>query len=612
MFPPDPTVPLAFPLERASNPIVVLYLLSFVLGVGLAVLVSLRGSNSTIRLFAGWSVVNAFWGLCYGLLLISTSLTTMRFLQHVVVLLAFLDAGVFFLFALSFTNYGSGASGVAWFRRAAGGYMVVSGLVVVTSPPHDLLLREFRVIAVVGASAVRSTNGPLFIVLSVVGWGLAFTGVVLLWWYAIDSDRLYRNQAITLAIAVLLPLVASIPDGLGLIPISTTPLVYVLSTAIIGASVFRYQFSEAIPLSRKDILDELEVGIVVVDSEREILELNPRAERILRTWGTGNPCRGASLTSFLPSDSEPLDLSQLESGTDLTADHDEKPRWYRLRSTPYRTPVEDGYIVTLTDVTNERLRQDQLERQNEHLDQFAGVVSHDLRNPLNVLMGNLKLLEADIEDGGGPEQTTTVDPSRVHSMAAAAERMDDIIDDALAFGRQGKAVTETEPVSLAAVATEAWSAVETGDATLTVEADTTIRADRARLLRILENLFRNSVEHRSAGDQGTSGDPGGGGSGELQPGPDGPSPVVTVGPLDGEGGFYVEDDGPGIPPEQCERVFERGYTTAAEGTGFGLAIVENVARAHGWTVSVTDAETGGARFEFTGVERASERPIPSG
>jgi Signal transduction histidine kinase len=69
-------------------------------------------------------------------------------------------------------------------------------------------------------------------------------------------------------------------------------------------------------------------------------------------------------------------------------------------------------------------------------------------------------------------------------------------------------------------------------------------------------------------------------------------------------GFYLADDGPGIPEEDRDRVLDRGYSTTADGTGLGLAIVATVAEAHGWTVSVTDSIGGGARFEFTGVETA--------
>lgn len=93
---------------------------------------------------------------------------------------------------------------------------------------------------------------------------------------------------------------------------------------------------------------------------------------------------------------------------------------------------------------------------------------------------------------------------------------------------------------------------------------------------MLENLFSNAVTHAGA------------------------DVAVTVGALDG--GFYVADDGPGIPEDVRGTVFEAGHSTEEDGTGFGLAIVEAIADAHDWTVSLAESKAGGARFEFTGVD----------
>jgi signal transduction histidine kinase len=64
----------------------------------------------------------------------------------------------------------------------------------------------------------------------------------------------------------------------------------------------------------------------------------------------------------------------------------------------------------------------------------------------------------------------------------------------------------------------------------------------------------------------------------------------------------VGDDGPGIAPDEADRIFESGYTTSDEGTGWGLAIVDSIAEAHDWTVTVTRSEAGGARFEIRDAE----------
>ncbi|GAB7014196.1 sensor histidine kinase [Halolamina salina] len=234
----------------------------------------------------------------------------------------------------------------------------------------------------------------------------------------------------------------------------------------------------------------------------------------------------------------------------------------------------------------ERLRQ-----QNEKLDRFASIVSHDLRNPLNVVSGSLELAKE------------TGDAEHFDRAESGVARMETLIDDMLALARAGDAIDDTEPVELASVARESWSGVDTGTATLTIATESTILADRDRLRQLLENLFRNAIEHSSTDSrQGENG-----GSADETPTPttDGGSLTVTVGDVTEDGhvvGFYVADDGVGIDADSREDVFESGFTTSEDGTGFGLAIVGEITDAHGWDVSLVEGEDGGARFEFTGVE----------
>jgi PAS domain S-box-containing protein len=243
----------------------------------------------------------------------------------------------------------------------------------------------------------------------------------------------------------------------------------------------------------------------------------------------------------------------------------------RVFETAYQPIVEDGrvsgVIGVATDVTGRRERERKLERQNERLEEFVSLVSHDLQNPLNVAAGRLELADEECES------------DHLDAAARALDRMDELIADLLRLAREGERVNEIESVALADVVEECWHNVATGEAELVVETTRTIRADPGRLQHLLENLLRNAVEHGST---------------------DGTSVTITVGDIDG--GFYVEDDGPGIPEAKRSRVFESGYSTSADGTGFGLAIVKEVAEAHEWSIRVTESADGGARFEITGVE----------
>ncbi|WP_257299659.1 PAS domain-containing protein [Haloarchaeobius sp. FL176] len=219
--------------------------------------------------------------------------------------------------------------------------------------------------------------------------------------------------------------------------------------------------------------------------------------------------------------------------------------------------------ATVETALDRATREATLQRQNERLDQFASVVAHDLRNPLTVAMGYLDVA------------AETGDPAHFEEIELAHDRMERLIEDLLTLARGETTVEASEQVDIAAVATEAWGYVDTDEATLDIAADVSVvTGDAGRLTQLFENLFRNAVEH---------------GGEDVR---------ITVTPLTDADGFAVTDDGGGIPPDRRESVFEHGVTTNEQGTGFGLAIVEDIAEAHGWTVAATEGDEGGARFEF--------------
>ncbi|GGC49189.1 PAS domain S-box protein [Haloferax sulfurifontis] len=253
---------------------------------------------------------------------------------------------------------------------------------------------------------------------------------------------------------------------------------------------------------------------------------------------------------------------------------------------------EDLFVAMIRDISEQKAREAELVEQNERLDRFTSVVSHDLRNPLQVAVGRLELLGDDC------------DSHHIDDIDRALDRMDDLISDLLVLARDGDDAMTVEPVALSDLARTCWQNVVTDGATLAVETDTVVDADRDQLQQLLENLFRNAVEHGSTGrrtesddavEHGSTGNRTASGDATERGSADG-GVTVTVGETDR--GFFVEDDGVGIPPEDRDTVFEAGYTTSPQGTGFGLNIVSQVAATHGWEVTVSEGSEGGARFEF--------------
>ena len=254
------------------------------------------------------------------------------------------------------------------------------------------------------------------------------------------------------------------------------------------------------------------------------------------------------------------------------------------------------------------------------VDQVSSVISHDLRNPLDVAKAHLTAAR----ETGAPEH--------FESVADAHDRMERIIRDVLTLTRGDAVVDPSDHVSVETAATDAWRSVDTDGAELDLTGSLpTVTADADRVRRLFENLFRNSVEHNSSESRRRYADgvahdatdartppgapverdpdaPPSNAHGDRDPEsgersrdrrdgttPDG-SVRITVGAL--EEGFYVADDGTGIPADERERVFDPGHSTIAGGTGLGLAIVDRIIAAHDWDVTLTTADGGGARFEI--------------
>jgi signal transduction histidine kinase len=212
-------------------------------------------------------------------------------------------------------------------------------------------------------------------------------------------------------------------------------------------------------------------------------------------------------------------------------------------------------------------RAEELTRERNRLKDFASLVSHDLRNPLTVALGRLDIVREHY-DG---------DPGHVDALETALNRMDALIEDLLVLSRSGNQTVAPEPHGLRTVVEAAWEATGTDAATVHVhDGDASVYGDPVSFQQLLENLLRNAVEHG------------------------GEAVTVEVGLVSTGDGFYVADDGPGIPDEERDRVFESGYTTSDDGTGFGLRIVKEILDAHGWDVAVTESERGGVRIEITG------------
>jgi signal transduction histidine kinase len=331
-------------------------------------------------------------------------------------------------------------------------------------------------------------------------------------------------------------------------------------------------------LDAEELIDAVDEPLVVLDADGTVLTANVAFRSLFEREPADD-----DIADVLSGHPEVLATLDSETRATVPVRTETGTRHFDVRHRPFGKGIREDRkrLVLFEDVTDRRNHQRELEHQNDRLDEFASIISHDLRNPLDVALGRATAVREELDD----EQLV----AHIERMQDAHGRMEQIITDVLALAREGGEIETTESVPLEVVADDAWAHVDTGRASLEVETELAVEADRDRLTRVFENLFRNSIEHGVTETDSPD-------RGEI---------TVRVGELDDSEGFFVADDGTGIPVTERETVFETGYTSGGASTGLGLAIVARIAHAHGWEVRATESETGGARFEFTGVGAAA-------
>ncbi|WP_336001571.1 ATP-binding protein [Halorientalis halophila] len=469
-----------------------------------------------------------------------------------------------------------------------GGVVVFAATLAVVYVPEGTIWTTVRPVVAPYPHYVAVAS-PLYVGFAAVAAVLFLIGLLRLF-EAVLTTRKGSLPIAILSMGTAIPLFfnAEYVLSLGLFSVNYTALGYGAFMIVAATTVFSNLFTVN-PIARKTILANVTDGVLVLDHDHRVVDYN---ERFVETFTpTGTDLVGTPFAEAFPSLAEDLTLSD---GVETVVERYDPSGTTYVRAAITRIDNGEttvGWNVVTTDVTTMKRQQAELRRQNEQLDQFASTVSHDLRNPLSVISGNQEIVSLELDDGreqAPAEGYAQVDADAVADRLAtidnATDRMETIIEDLLTLAREGQTVEEQAPVALSAVAADAWDVVDSKDATLSLDADGEIVANRSRLQTIFENLFRNAIDHV------------------------GPDVALRV-TLD-EDSFAVEDDGPGIPPEERDQVFEFGHTTSEDGSGLGLSIVKTMAEGHGWDVSIDFSYENGTRILFTGVTRDDSQSPP--
>lgn len=495
--------------------------------------------------------LSGVWGISHVGYLVAPTLQQQYWFYMIGLVLGLATVGPWLYFCSAYTGRSLHRNSTV--RRSAIVTFVTIVAIKVTNPVHELYFSAEAVTTPFPYLYIQ--HEPLHWIVMGLAYALAFVGIFMLFelFTQVDYDTTPLLIIIGLTgLPVVLDLVGAVTPHL----LNLTYSSLGVAAFAIGVTYFYLETFQTIQLT-----GDTDQPVIVLDTEDRIRDHSQAARNLFPELADSS---GETLTSVLP---QLTTIIESPEGV-FEAERDGTVRYYRVSSNSFSVDRANlGRMITLTDITHREQSRLQLEKQNARLEQFASIVSHDLRNPLNVAKGRIELA---IEDG------------RTDDLIAATEaldRMEELIEDILSLARHGQPIDETEPVQVESVVQQAWGTVDTSTATLVVENGTelAIDADRTRLQQLCENLLRNAIEHGATNDRALT---------------------ITFGELDDSIGFYIEDDGSGIAPDVRDEIFEIGFSTAKNGTGFGLSIVKEIVDAHGWTIRATDADGGGARFEI--------------
>ncbi len=308
---------------------------------------------------------------------------------------------------------------------------------------------------------------------------------------------------------------------------------------------------------REQLLDELDEGIIIVDTDRRIEDTNEAARNLFPALSGS---LGGTLRDVVPDLDE---LLPVEGSPVIEFPESTPTRQYLVSTQPLtvgRTTV--GRALVLTDVTALERERKRVRRQESQLDNFEEAITHELRNTINVVQGNVELVSAELNSGNAEVE------ERIRTASSAIDRMGLIVSDLVTLARLGRRAEEIETVDVDAVVHRAFSVVADSDHDLTTVDAGEIQADRRRIEQLFENLFEFCIRN-------------------------GATTVVVSQTPDR---FVVEDDGQPLSAADVDRAFAYGQAVPDAESGMLLPVVRTLAAAHGWTVDVDSDYDDGVRF----------------
>lgn len=523
------------------SPLVVLSLLAGVTALALAVFALRNRDEPGAPSFAVFTLGAAVWSLSYAGALVTFDPAARELFEIPIEIGQALIAPAWLMFALGYT--GRSEVVTKQFVAALAVVPVVTTVLVATNDVHYLMWTNYHVEPAFGAATVLYDPGPWYYLHAAYGYLLIGTGLAFIAEMLLSQGALYREQALAMLVGSIVPTVAHVKRTFVIGPypqINFTPIALAVTGLAFAYALFRFELFGLTPttrrLGRRAAIDDVGVGVVIVNPEGRIVEVNRKAQEVLER--PTEDLLERSLEDLVPGFG--LEADGGTPQTVLTAG--DGRRTYELTTSAIADQHDRlvGHTVTLNDITEREQRRQRLEVLNR-------VLRHNLRNDMTVVLGYAQTLEEMLPEAEARMAGTIERKAQgLVDMGEKARKLEQLIES------PGEPTRVDVAALLRAVCDELGESFPAATVTADLPDELTVETVPDVLKAVAENLVENGIEHNDT---------------------DAPNVTVTA-TRDGEMlVLTVTDDGPGIPEYELETIDAGTETPLQHGSGIGLWLV---------------------------------------
>ena len=501
--------------------------------------------------------------------------------------------------------FASGYARVAWpsradVRLALWVLPAASLAAALTNEQHGLMWREIVPVEAWWGRGLVYAQGPMYWIHLAYTYALMAIGTGMLVVGLRTFPPPYRPQYWAIVVGTLLPLAGNLVYLTRLRWIGgfdVTPLAFALSGLCFTWGLYHHKLFGLVPVARDMVVDSMEDGVLVLDAERRLVDLNAAAERYT---GATPASVGRDIGAVVPWWHDATAEGRGSIQRPAVVKTEPGPRYFEVRVTPVRDRTRrfNGWLVTVRDITARRQaeaeryaleRRVQEQQKSDSLTVFAAGVAHDFNNLLTGILGNADLLAMQAPPDSTQRRTA-------EAIVIGSQRAADLVSKMLAYAGEGRVVSERVDMdALVREMVDVLSASVSKHCTLVYNSPgplPMVDADPTQIRQVVLNLIINATEAVDDGglvtvatgqealdremlSRMTFG-------GDVEPGP-----YVFI---------DVVDNGQGMSDETMARMFDPFFSTKETGRGLGLAAVRGIVRSHQAALRVTSAPGQGTRF----------------